>query len=493
MTLWEKVQSYALISLECIPVRLVVGFLGFFGFINMYMVRFNLSIIAVAMIKKNHSRDEHCIVNSPESGCGGNSTEEFVTTDTVEWSEATTGLVMSFFYYGYIVTQLPGGRLAEIVGTKRVFGTAIFASGVLTLLSPFAVRWHPAAMCALRFIMGLALGVTWPAMHALTVRWIPQQQRPRFMSVVYIASTLGVVLTMPLCGFVIETFSWDAAFYVTGSLSIIWAIFWALLVFDNPEDHPRIKQEELDFILANVRSTGTSEVRLKKVPWKSILKSFPFWAIIAAECGNAFGLTILLTQYPNFLDSVYHYSVSKNSLMSVTPFLARYIGATLFSLVADYLVVKELARITVVRKIFSAIAMLGPALMTVLIIILWSNMSAVLFLVAAGMFFNGAASSSILVNYTDIAPNFAGTLLGIGNTAGNISASIAPLLAGLLIPDKSPEQWRNVFWTVVPFYVITELVFLVLASGIVQPWNYHGTEKDTKLIEKTNVTKKQDV
>lgn len=39
----------------------------------------------------------------------------------------------------------------------------------------------------------------------------------------------------------------------------------------------------------------------------------------------------------------------------MTPFLARYVGAILWSILADYLVVKELVRVTVARKIFSAI------------------------------------------------------------------------------------------------------------------------------------------
>ena len=32
------------------------------------------------------------------------------------------GVILGMFFYGYVLTQLPGGRLAEIVGGKWLFG-----------------------------------------------------------------------------------------------------------------------------------------------------------------------------------------------------------------------------------------------------------------------------------------------------------------------------------------------------------------------------------
>ena len=32
------------------------------------------------------------------------------------WHESKQGIILGMFFYGYVLTQLPGGRLAEIVG-----------------------------------------------------------------------------------------------------------------------------------------------------------------------------------------------------------------------------------------------------------------------------------------------------------------------------------------------------------------------------------------
>ena len=42
--------------------------------------------------------------------------------------------VIGAFFYGYIVSQVPGGRLAEIFGAKLIFAMSLGAIAVLNLL-----------------------------------------------------------------------------------------------------------------------------------------------------------------------------------------------------------------------------------------------------------------------------------------------------------------------------------------------------------------------
>lgn len=45
-----------------------------------------------------------------------------VTGTTYDWSESQKQLIIGSFFWGYIMTELPGGRLAELIGGHRVFG-----------------------------------------------------------------------------------------------------------------------------------------------------------------------------------------------------------------------------------------------------------------------------------------------------------------------------------------------------------------------------------
>jgi MFS family permease len=38
------------------------------------------------------------------------------------WDKSTQGLILGSFYWGYIITQIPGGWLAAKFGGKHVFG-----------------------------------------------------------------------------------------------------------------------------------------------------------------------------------------------------------------------------------------------------------------------------------------------------------------------------------------------------------------------------------
>jgi predicted MFS family arabinose efflux permease len=65
-------------------------------------------------------------------------------------------------------------------------------------------------------------------------------------------ASLGTVVAMPLCGLVLNAWGWDAVFYVSGALALMWFVAWWLLVFDTPDKHPRISREERQYLKENL-------------------------------------------------------------------------------------------------------------------------------------------------------------------------------------------------------------------------------------------------
>lgn len=49
-------------------------------------------------------------------------------------------MILGSFYWGYIITHIPGGILAEKFGGKYVFSGGLLAAGILTILTPMAVH-----------------------------------------------------------------------------------------------------------------------------------------------------------------------------------------------------------------------------------------------------------------------------------------------------------------------------------------------------------------
>lgn len=71
------------------------------------------------------------------------------------WPETTRAAITNAFYWGYVLTQVPSGWLAQRYGGKRVFGFLLLASSLSTALIPVAARTHLFLLLALRFIGGI--------------------------------------------------------------------------------------------------------------------------------------------------------------------------------------------------------------------------------------------------------------------------------------------------------------------------------------------------
>lgn len=181
------------------------------------------------------------------------------------WNEYEQGIVLGAFFYGYVLTQIPGGRLAERFGAKWLYGVGVLATALLTLLTPLAAKWSIYAFVVLRVLMGLGEGVTFPAMHAMIARWLPKDERSLLSTIIYSGGQIGTVIAMPISGLLCDsTFlgGWPAAFYVFGLVGVVWFVLWCLLVYNSPQEHPRISDEERIYIETNQGEEQAREVSL---------------------------------------------------------------------------------------------------------------------------------------------------------------------------------------------------------------------------------------
>ena len=67
---------------------------------------------------------------------------------------ALAGWILSSFFYGYILTQIPGGWIATRFGGKYVFGVGVLVTSLLTIITPQMAYISIWALVACRVIMG---------------------------------------------------------------------------------------------------------------------------------------------------------------------------------------------------------------------------------------------------------------------------------------------------------------------------------------------------
>lgn len=340
-----------------------------------YALRVNLTIAIVAMVSPssptatpssigvdsmvtttpsssaNHSVTIVAADNATSSIAAQSSPASNAGEAQFSWNAYDQNIILGSFFWGYILTELPGGRLAELVGGRRVFGHSMLWASVLTLVTPFAAMMHYSALILVRVLLGFFLGASWPAIHPMTAVWIKPMDRSKFMANM-MASSLGAAITMPICGFLISSFGWASVFYMTGGLGLIWAIVWFMVVYETPAAHPRISVEERREIEEAIGST-TSKKRPTYVPWADLLTSKAVWAIILVHGASVFGFFTVVNQLPTYMKYILGFNIKANGLLSSLPYLGKYVMAVASSYLADYLRQTGKLSTTATRKLFT--------------------------------------------------------------------------------------------------------------------------------------------
>ncbi|KAK0163900.1 hypothetical protein PV328_002585 [Microctonus aethiopoides] len=484
---------------DMVPARVVLYMLSFSGFLVSFMMRTDMNITIVEMVKlKPHNpdveTDKYCYETLNTSLTLDNNLT-FINEDEgkFEWSRPAQSAIIGSFYWCYILSQVIGGVLTQYFGTKTVFGGSQLITAICSLLIPTAADIHYGAIIALRSIQGIASGLTWPAMYAIVGHWIPPAERSRFMSS-FQGFSFGIGLTYPLCGFLIAHFGWRVVFYTTGSIGVFWCVLWYIFAFDTPATHPRISQDELQYIQGSViHQVGLNNENMK-VPWKAIMTSMPTWAIGITTFGRIWVHYIFIASGPLYIKTVLGFSIQANGVLSGAPFICSYLSSVLFCHVADILITRKIMSLINVRRIFTAMSQVIPGLLVLLIGYLGCNIILALIVWFIAVTLITAAYAGAMVNIVDIAPNLAGPVLAFAQTIHMTASFLSPIAAGLLTEtNQTISAWRNVFGVTALISCGTYVVYQIWGTAEIQSWNYpdeKGGEPISDDVEPLNDTSK---
>jgi len=181
------------------------------------------------------------------------------------WDRETQGLILGSFFYGYILTQVPGGWLAARVGAKYVFGFGVLCTSVFTLFTPAAAQHSVGMLLLVRILEGLGEGVTFPAMHAMWSSWAPPLERSKLCTLSYAGLQLGTILGLPITGVLCASEfwgGWPSVFYIFGAVGVAWFVIWMMFTYDKPANHPRISIKEKEYILSSIGSAQYKTTRV---------------------------------------------------------------------------------------------------------------------------------------------------------------------------------------------------------------------------------------
>nr|CAD7394675.1 unnamed protein product [Timema cristinae] len=313
-------------------------------------------------------------------------------------------------------------------------------------------------------------------------KWAPPQERSRF-SIIFSGGYLGTITCFPISGLLCDwgvAGGWPMVFYVFGGLGVVWFIPWLFLVYDTPQQHPRISKEERDYIQTSIGTVPTKKALA--TPWKELLLSPGLWACAVMYMGIGWTFFTLLTGLPTYMKHVLHFNIKslantlvlsstaedeeiENALLSTIP----YITGGVFSVILGYLMDYIIAEGCVTKLTASSI---GPAVTLLLITVIGCNPVWIIVLLAINGLCMGTQYTGNSMNLIALAPNFAGTTYGLCNTFSSSVGILAPYVTGFLTKNNQTRtQWNLVFYTSAAVSVITFIFYMALCTDEEQPWN----------------------
>lgn len=468
----DRIYANSTTADECnysrIPARLVLYFLSWSGFLVSFMMRNDINIALVSMVRQNVAVNNSIIttVNATDvpilkkdDGSG-----EF------DWSTLVQSMILSSFYACYVLSQVAGGVATQYFGTKNVFGWSQFATAACSLCIPLASTYHYSVVILLRSVQGFASGLTWPAMYAVVSFWIPAKERSRFMSS-FQGFSVGIGLTYIMCGFIINHFGWRLVFYTSGTIGMLWCFLWWLLAYNTPDTHPRISCHEYEYIQRNIDDSIRAGQGMH-VPWKSIFTSLPVWSIGVTTFGRIWVHYTFIVGGPTYMKNIIGVDIQTNGFLTGAPFLCSYVSSVIFCWIADIMMKRETMSLTNIRKLFTILSQVFPGLLA-LCICYCDDFMTILVIWFISVTFITASYAGPMANIVDIAPNLAGPVLAFAQTIHMSASFLNPVVNGWIVTNLTDiDQWKIAFITMAIIACSTYFMFHIYGTSEIQKWNF---------------------
>jgi sugar phosphate permease len=319
------------------------------------------------------------------------------------------GVVISAFFIGYSIMQLPGGWMADKFGSKSVILIALTLWSIFTFMTGHASSL--AGLLFLRFVFGLCEGPYAGACYRGIAEYFPRELRPAFATGVlssnYIGSAIAPIIIVPL----ILWFGWRGMFQALGCIGLVYVFFYAFFV-------KQVKPAEEE--KAGAKKGSKKEYFLKllhfSIIWKLVVCAF------CISCINK-GLDAWM---PTYLIAERGINLKAVGYVTPIPFMASFLSTA----VCGWIMNKYFDR---VEQYMIGIC----AVMTAVFLYLMYNAETLFWVVVfqCGVYFFKACilGSAVAIVLKIVTGNIAGSATMIVNMGGQVAGFISPVVMGYLV------------------------------------------------------------
>ena len=254
--------------------------------------------------------------------------------DELQVGPEQIGWILSAFFLGYSLFQIPGGMLADRIGPRKVILAALAWWSVFTALT--GVVGGLVSMLAVRFLFGIGEGIFPAAVWKVISNWYTKKNRSTANSVILSSVAFGPAISSLLLASLLPILGWRASFYALGGAGVVCVLCAWLYITNSIQDNPNVSREEREEFERDSHSqAANSEQTLEKASFGELLASPSIWVLFFVAL--IYNLTMYgwLNWLPTYLLEVKKLSLQRTGFVGALPFLCGGIGCMLAGYVSD--------------------------------------------------------------------------------------------------------------------------------------------------------------
>ncbi|WP_162920251.1 MFS transporter [Clostridium fermenticellae] len=331
------------------------------------------------------------------------------------------GVVMSTFFAGYALFQIPGGMLADKFGARKIMSIAVSWWSVFTVFTGMAASLTH--MLIIRFLFGVG-EASFPGGSWKTIaNWFPKKERASANSIMMSSNSLGPAIAPLFVVGIMAAYGWRSVFYFLFIPGIIVVLLIWFFIKDNPKDSKMISAEELKVIQDE---NFEKESTVDKVKFIDIIKLPVAWKLFFTWFTYDIVFWGFSSWIPSYLVNARGFQLLKMGIIASLPFFAGTVGVIVGGYVSDKYFVGKRRNLIVISEILTAI-----------MLFLTYNTSgeglAMTFLTLTGFFVCVAFGGFWALPMNILNPEVMGASSSFINFAGQIAGFISPIVMGILV------------------------------------------------------------
>lgn len=352
---------------------------------------------------------------------------------------ANLGIVISVFFFGYAMMQVPGGWLADRYGSKWIVISTIVMWSVFTMTTSYA--WSFASLLVIRFIFGLAEGGFPSASLKAIGEMFDKESRPKLASLLVSSNYAGSIVAPLVMAPLMIALGWRHAFEAIGGIGIAFGLIYFVLV-------PHVRGN------APTPATGDTAVKKPILP-THLVKSGFLWKMTVVWFGLSCVNKGLDSWMPLYLLQERGLDLKAVAYLTPIPFAAATVATAIGGWVMTTLFRGRETYMLVIGAALTAISLFFMAKSSTITMLI--TFQSIVYFFKSFVFAGVIALPTKVLSQDDL-----GSGIGIINFGGQCAGFIAPAAIGFIVAGTG--SFEAAFLSLVGTCLIAAVVAMLIRT-----------------------------